>query len=76
MNFDAEGQGLGEVCPQCNSTKTVTYVYNEGFSELECEACGFNSEQLELSDLIRFQGTLLEQQTQNAPPIPLKKMRA
>jgi Zn ribbon nucleic-acid-binding protein len=74
MKFDAEGQYLGDVCPRCNSTKTITYEYDEGFTELECQTCGYTSESEELSALGRYRGDLREGTKQ--PPIPVKKLKA
>jgi transposase-like protein len=74
MNFDAEGQYLAETCPQCGSTKTITYEYAEGFSELECQNCGYTSESEELSALGRYRGELRE--GNKLPPIPVKKLKA
>ena len=48
MKFDAEGHYLGETCPRCGSTKTITYEYDEGFTELECQECGYTSEAPEI----------------------------
>ena len=78
MEFDAEGVELGETCPQCGATDTVTYLYTEGFSELECRRCAYTSEAPEISDLARFRGDLKESVSGNsaAPPIPLKKLEA
>jgi Zn ribbon nucleic-acid-binding protein len=74
MNFDAEGEYLGDVCPNCCSSKTITYVYDEGFSELECQNCGHTTESEELSALNRYRGELREGEKQ--PPIPIKKLKA
>jgi Zn ribbon nucleic-acid-binding protein len=76
VDFDAEGTELGEPCPQCESVDTVTYLYVEGFTELECRACGFTSEVQEIADLARYRGDLRERDTTNLPPIPLKKLEA
>ncbi len=73
--FDAEGVELGETCPQCGGRDTVTFVYTEGFSELECRACGFTSEAPEITELARFRGELKEQGSE-LPPIPIKKLEA
>ena len=75
MRFDAEGWYLEEPCPRCGSTKTVTYEYEEGFAELECEACGFISDAEELSDLNRYTGELREK-VAKGPTIPVKKIQA
>ena len=75
MDFDAEGVELGESCPQCSSSDTVTYLYNEGFSELECRRCGYTTEAAEIADLARFRGELKEQGSE-LPPIPIKKLEA
>jgi len=72
--FDAEGMELGEACPQCGSSNTVTYLYAEGFSELECRHCTYTSEALDIADLARFSGDLKERGEQ--PPIPIKKLDA
>lgn len=79
MHFDAEGTELGESCPRCESSDTVTYLYSEGFSELECRRCGYSSEALEIADLARFRGDLKEQDSGREgelPPIPIKKLDA
>jgi Zn ribbon nucleic-acid-binding protein len=75
MRFDAEGWRLLEPCPNCGSTRTITYEYEEGFSELECEACGHLSDQEELSALNRYEGKLLEDESK-LPPIPIKRLKA
>lgn len=75
MDFDAEGVELGESCPQCGSSDTVTYLYNEGFSELECRRCGYTTEAADIADLARFRGELKEQGSE-LPPIPIKKLEA
>lgn len=75
-SFDAEGERRGDICPECGSYKTITYLYREGFSELECEACGFASDADELSALNRFRGDLKESTTGKLPPIPIKKLEA
>lgn len=80
MDFDAEGVELGERCPRCDSSDTVTYVYTEGFSELECRRCGYTSEAPGIADLARFQGSLRERESTTPdaelPPIPIKKLEA
>lgn len=80
MNFDAEGLELGESCPRCESSDTITYEYSEGFTELECRRCGYTSEALEIADLARFSGDLREQGRERTrpdlPPIPIKKLEA
>ena len=75
LRFDAEGRRDNDLCPACDSRDTVTYYFDEGFSELECERCGYHSDQTELSDLSRYRGELLEG-ADNLPPIPLKKLEA
>jgi Zn ribbon nucleic-acid-binding protein len=75
MNFDAEGEYLGEICPKCGSSKTITYTYDEGFSELECQSCGHTTESEELSALNRYRGELREGEKQ-PPPVPIKKLKA
>jgi transcription initiation factor TFIIIB Brf1 subunit/transcription initiation factor TFIIB len=75
MRFDAEGWYLEEPCPRCGSRQTVTYEYEEGFAELECEACGFISDAEELSDLNRYSGELREKSPKEIK-VPLKKIQA
>ncbi len=72
--YDAEGVELGEACPQCGGRDTVTFVYTEGFSELECRVCGFTSEAEGITDLARYRGDLKE--AGDLPPIPIKKLEA
>ena len=72
--FDAEGVELGKACPQCGGRDTVTFVYTEGFSELECRTCGFTSEAQDVADLARYRGDLKE--AGDLPPIPIKKLEA
>ena len=74
--FDAEGSFDDEPCPVCGSRDTVTYEYEEGFSELECRLCGFRSDHQELSDLQRFSGDLLESEGHSPPPVPFKSIKA
>lgn len=76
MSYDAEGHRENVECPDCGSRKTISYHYQEGFSELECEACGFQSDQVELSALSRYRGDLLESSSDELPPVPMKKMQA
>ena len=73
--FDAEGSRDGDTCPKCGSKKTVTYRFAEGFSDVECEACGFHSDRDELSELSRYRGELLEGDAK-LPPMPFKKLEA
>ena len=72
--YDAEGVEAQEPCPSCGSEDTISYLYHEGFSELECRHCGYNSEHDELGALMRYRGDLLEHN--NLPPIPIKKIKA
>lgn len=72
--FDAEGVELEETCPRCGGTDTVTFVYTEGFSELECRTCGFTTEAPDIADLARYRGDLKEKGA--LPPIPIKKLEA
>ncbi|MEM7734354.1 MAG: hypothetical protein AAF267_01070 [Deinococcota bacterium] len=72
--YDAEGIERGDVCPACQSDNTVTYVYHEGFIEIDCRDCGFSSEAAGIADLTRYGGELLE--ASPMPPIPLKKIKA
>lgn len=73
--IDAEGTHAGERCPDCGSTRTVTFFYREGFSELECPDCGYRSDAEELSALQSFGGALLETE-RDIPPLPRKAMEA
>ena len=73
--IDAEGFHAGERCPECGSTDTVTYTYREGFSELECPACGYHSDAEELGHLQRYGGDLLEADA-DVPPLPRKPLEA
>lgn len=74
--YDAEGQYEQLPCPECGSLETVSYHYDEGFSELECSACGYRSDRQELSDLGRFRGELRESGAGELPPIPIKALKA
>lgn len=89
--MDAEGFNEQTPCPQCGSTNTITYRYEEGFAELECPACGYRSDHQELSDLTRYQGTVREQRggpdhdfggahaerwAEDLPPVPIKVLKA
>jgi len=76
MDYDAEGVELSEPCPQCGGENTVTYLYNEGFTELECRTCGFNSELEDIAELARYRGDLRERKGAKLPPIPVKKLEA
>lgn len=76
MSWDAEGIEAQDICPECGSSDTVTYLYQEGFSELECRHCGYNSEHDEISDLTRYRGDLLERSQGPLPPVPTKKIKA
>ncbi|MEM6430108.1 MAG: hypothetical protein AAF708_12775 [Deinococcota bacterium] len=72
--YDAEGVERQDPCPACQSDNTVTYIYHEGFIEIDCRDCGFNSEASGIADLTRYAGDLLE--ASPVPPIPLKKIKA
>lgn len=75
--FDAEGQRDETPCPECGSRDTITYHYVEGFSELECQSCGYRSDAEELSALQRFSGDLLESDEGLAPPpVPMRSLKA
>jgi uncharacterized metal-binding protein (TIGR02443 family) len=72
--WDAEGSRDGETCPKCKSTKTITYHYKEGFTELECENCGYQSDMADIDQLTRYRGELKEKTRE--PLIPFKKLKA
>lgn len=74
--FDAEGRFDNEPCPACGSRDTITFDYREGFNELECQACGYRSDQEELSRLQRYSGELLEADQESPPPVPFKSIKA
>ncbi len=75
--IDAEGQREDAPCPACGSRDTITYHYVEGFTELECAGCGYRSDAEELEALQRFTGDLLEsEQGDDAPPIPMRSLKA
>lgn len=72
-DFDAEGVEAGDPCPECGSDATITFHYREGFTELECRACGYRSDAEELAALQRYAGDLLERDDDPAsdtPPVP------
>jgi len=75
---DAEGRLERTPCPECGSQDTITYHYTEGFTELECRACGYRSDAEELSALQRYGGTLLESADGEGelPPVPMPTMKA
>ncbi len=52
--MDAEGRHDGVPCPRCGSVATITYLYVEGFEELECPTCGYVSDAAELEALGRL----------------------
>lgn len=68
--FDATGSFDADICPRCGSDATITYHYEEGFSELECNACGYLSDAEELASLQRFEGELLEDDGEQGNPVP------
>ena len=74
--YDAEGSYEGLPCPDCGSLETVSYHYEEGFSELECPRCGYLSDALELAELARFGGALLETPQPEPLPVPIKPLKA
>lgn len=80
MSWDAEGRKEGDVCPECGSADTVTYDFDEGYSELECRRCGFATELEDIAALARYSGELLEgdllEGDRTRPPMPIKKLRA
>jgi uncharacterized metal-binding protein (TIGR02443 family) len=78
MSYDAEGHAGLERCPECKALDTVTYEYEEGFSELECRACGYSSELDEIGALTRFDGSLKEADGApgDRPRVPVKRIEA
>lgn len=66
--MDAEGFHEQTPCPDCGSLVTVTYYYNEGFTEIECQRCGYRSDAASLEDLQRAVGDLLERDDALAGP--------
>lgn len=74
MSWDAEGSCEGDLCPACGSADTVTFVYAEGYSEIDCRHCGFSSEQNDIGALTRYSGALLEGAA--SVPVPVKKLKA
>lgn len=78
--MDAEGFHERTPCPVCASEDTVTYHYDEGFTELECPACGYRSDADELASLQRYAGDLLERRRHDpaspTTPVPMRSMKA
>ena len=74
-DYDAEGVAGEEACPECGSLQTVTYHFREGFTELECRACGYSSEREDITELTRYRGELRER-GREGPPVPVKKLEA
>ena len=76
--MDAEGRRERTACPHCGSRDTITYHYVEGFTELECSACGYRSDAEELSALQRYTGDLLESPgaDDDLPPVPMTPIEA
>ncbi len=74
--MDAEGRREEAPCPECGSRDTITYHYVEGFTEVECRACGYRSDADELSALQRFSGEVLERSGDDLPPVPMRAMKA
>lgn len=73
---DAEGLREGTECPDCGSTDTVTFRYQEGFDELECPQCGYRSDDQELDSLTRYTSELLEEDSSLQLPIPRRSIQA
>lgn len=72
---DAEGFHEQMPCPECGSSETVTYYYNEGFEELECAQCGFRSDRASVADLQCATGDVLERGQVDAV-IPIRSIEA
>lgn len=76
--MDAEGFHEQTPCPNCGSSRTITFHYREGFEELECEACGYRSDAGEIAALTRFGGAVLEREApeDDSVPIPIRTLKA
>ncbi len=78
--MDAEGFHERTPCPVCASEDTVTFHYDEGFTELECPGCGYRSDAEEIASLHRYAGDLLEKRHFESasldPKLPLRSMKA
>ncbi len=74
-DYDAEGVEGEETCPECGSLDTVTYHFWEGFTELECRACGYSTEREDIAELTRYRGDLRERE-RDLPPVPVRKIEA
>ncbi len=74
-DYDAEGVAGEDPCPECESLDTVTYHFWEGFTELECRACGYSSEREDVTELTRYRGDLRES-GRDKPPVPVRKLEA
>jgi Zn ribbon nucleic-acid-binding protein len=76
MNWDAEGIEQHDPCGECGSTNTVTYHYEEGYSDVECRNCGYSSELEDIAELSRYRGDLLEADPGGLLPPPIKRIKA
>lgn len=68
--YDAEGEHDGTPCPTCGRTGTIRWHFAEGFDELECPACGYRSDDADLTDLTRAALDVLERDDGDAAPPP------
>lgn len=76
MAYDAEGRHDGVPCPDCGSTRTISWHYQEGFDELECRDCGFRSDAEDLDALRRESGDVLRSDDDAPFPPPDRPIRA
>ena len=71
---DAQGYYREESCPKCGSLDTISYLYHEGFDELSCQHCGYNSEDENLA--FASEEVLLATRRGVVLPIPSKGLKA
>lgn len=76
MPYDAEGRHDSVPCPECGSTRTVSWHYREGFDELECRACGYRSDEEEIEALRREAADVLRGDDDAPFPTPDRPLRA
>lgn len=74
--YDAEGSFDGVPCPECGSDRTISWHFAEGFDELECRACGYQSDALAMAELERASGDVLKRDDEVEAPTPKRPLRA